>query len=184
MPDDYKIKKLQEKFDKILEKYEDKPRIYPKLKDFCRNFLHSTYVNPRHYIELAKLTSKINYRCYFENGKCKEKREEMCCCSNCKNCLGHLHIKFFDCYYKEKDIEEELLFYVKKYSKATGFWRKGKGCILPREKRSSTCLGYNCNNKFSKEEQLLILCIRNCKKFPAYIDLIIDMLKDYFLYKT
>ena len=181
--DEFKIKNLKEKIQRILERHKDKPVLYKKMKKFSRRLIYSPYVNPKVYKKLAKLTSEINFECGFKDGKCKAKETEMCCCIQCREYYGHFHIRFFDDYSSEIDIEKELLYYAKKIDDRYGFWRRDKGCILPRERRSATCLTYNCiRDKLSTEEKLLLNTIANSRyTMPSYLPLIIKLLKDYFL---
>lgn len=176
--------RLNDKIQGILKKYENRPRLYPKLVKISSQFQSTKYVNPKYYTELAKLTAKIKFKCNFEKGRCRAERTEMCCCSSCMRSYGHFSERFFAGYTHKNDIEEELLYYARKFSTKTGFWRKGEGCILPREKRSSTCLGYNCNKNITNEEKLLISIIRDYRRYvPDYIKELILLLKDYFLYR-
>jgi len=103
--------------------------------------------------KLAAMTRNIDYGCRFgkqiKNGvqdkqaTCSKQREynttdEMCCCSSCNTKLGYL--KFIQ---NDPKVIKRIagLFQPK-----TGFWRKGKGCILPRKYRSAVCLGYRCES--------------------------------------
>ena len=173
-------KALRSKIGYILQKYEDSP-FYEKLRRFAEEYAYKRYVNPKTYKKLANLTSKINYGCNFVDGKCKEDRTEMCCCSSCYSSSGHFQERFLTGDANEEAIEKELLYYVKKHKEYVGFWRKGKGCVLPRERRSSTCLTYNCNfDNFSIKEKLLTRVLSHSRDFPYYIDIIIDLLKECF----
>lgn len=89
-------------------------------------------------------TALLNFKCEFIDGKCITSREHPewglvkcgCCCSMCASAKGYL----YDRYPKEdKPIYDDL------FDLNLGFWRKGKGCILPREMRSVTCLRYFCH---------------------------------------
>ena len=187
--DKFKQDELHKILNNIVEKYKDKPRLYPKMKLITERLEHCSPVKKEPYNELAKLTSKIHYDCGFTEGKCKAERSEMCCCDSCVRAVGHFRLRFFRVYDNIEYIERELLYYVRKYSNKTGFWRKGKGCILPRERRSITCLGYNCNQRFTKEEHLVVDLLRNYEHItkhqtPSYLKIIIHMLKDHFLYKV
>jgi hypothetical protein len=44
-------------------------------------------------------------------------------------------------------IDKDLAYYARHFSIKTGFWRKGKGCILSRKMRSVTCLTHHCNDE-------------------------------------
>jgi len=103
--------------------------------------------------KLANMTRNIDYGCRFSRQvrdgsvdgypKCEKQREykytdEMCCCSICYNSLGYLRF-----------IQNDLKV-IKRiaglFRPEIGFWRKGKGCILPRKYRSAVCLGYRCES--------------------------------------
>lgn len=184
--DESQKKKLDDRIQNIIKKYKDKPHIYPKIKKVAYFIESYPSIKFERYKELAKLTTKINYDCGFMDEKYKKNRNKMCCCSNCLEYVGHLDIKFFNHYDTDEYIEKELLYYAKKFSKNTGFWRKNKGCILPRERRSITCLTYNCSKNLTKEERLVMELLRhyNYPKYtPSYISLLIQILKDHFLYR-
>jgi hypothetical protein len=100
------------------------------------------YVNMwmRRVENLKRLTGRIDFGCKFDkNGKCNAKNtsyknERMCCCTDCAFKIGYLNLIY----------EKDVYYYTKKYNKKTGFWRKGKGCILDRHMRSNTCVTYVC----------------------------------------
>jgi hypothetical protein len=101
-------------------------------------------------IYTAKEGSKyFPYNCQFDDGMCKEGRKgkkerkwpirnSMCCCDCCGQSVGYFRYIF----------ESDIGYYAKKWSKKTGFWRKGKGCILDRKYRSRTCLTHNCSDDY------------------------------------
>ena len=95
------------------------------------------------FMELASLTEHIDFNCGFnERGICKKfrdyggKQDAMCCCHSCATQNGYLYILPANCSIQNR--------YVEMYDDKTGYWRKGKGCILPRRMRSQTCLTYSC----------------------------------------
>lgn len=97
----------------------------------------------RRLYKLKMLTDSIDFKCNFnENGQCRENRVDWasghpaCCCKDCARSTGYLDIMF------ENEIDE----YAKSFNAKTGFWRKGKGCILPRKKRSPTCVTFTCED--------------------------------------
>jgi len=47
----------------------------------------------------------------------------------------------------------------KHFEPKIGFWRPGKGCILPRENRSITCLTHSCEDTVTKDNKLIQLLI-------------------------
>lgn len=97
------------------------------------------------YRKLAQLTGEIIFRCGFDKqGKCKGSRDEdgswlqgpRCCCSGCALSLGYL-----------KKVSKGQANVIRKlWDKATGFWKKGKGCTLPHKYRSPTCLSFLCDS--------------------------------------
>lgn len=97
---------------------------------------------------LANATSRIEYKCYFHNdGTCIQMRRikkegntpnKMCCCHNCASSVGYLNFVQND----PKVISKIAGHFRPKI----GFWRKDKGCILPRKYRSAVCLGYRCDS--------------------------------------
>lgn len=88
--------------------------------------------------DVAVLTGLFEFACDFKNGKCAGKRDTVkCCCSNCASSIGH----FGDQWPNNTEALEQLAGY---FNPETGFWRVGKGCILPRHRRSLTCAFYVC----------------------------------------
>jgi hypothetical protein len=87
------------------------------------------------YAVRKKVRKIFDFNCQIKNGKCGHSSAERLCCHSCEKTFGYL-----------RRIEENKLEkYLKLYNKKTGFWTK-KGCKLPDELRSTTCLAYNCNN--------------------------------------
>jgi hypothetical protein len=90
---------------------------------------------------LKRLTGRIEFGCKFDkNGRCNGKKtiynlEKQCCCADCAVKMGYLQIIH----------EKDALYYAKKFNKKTGFWRKGKGCIIDRHMRSNTCIAFVCD---------------------------------------
>ena len=187
---DEKQEKLKEVMEEIANKYKNRKLLYQKLQKAINIFKRCKTTNPQTYKELANLTAKIDYGCSFEDGGCRryraeyysKKKKAMCFCSECASSFGYFIKIFFNNYNDKHYIEKELLYYTKKYSINTGFWRKGKGCILPRCRRSGTCLSYNCSDRLTKEERLIHTLLYSDKHID-YIDTLIHMLKDYFLYR-
>lgn len=89
------------------------------------------------FVSVKGLIKYIDFQCEIVEGGCKETPyAKRCCCHDCKNNVGYIHLMF----------EHDLKFYARHFSGKTGFWRKGKGCILPHHRRSTTCLTHNCNH--------------------------------------
>ena len=106
---------------------------------------------------VAILSSLFNFPCDFKDGKCANKsRSIRCCCTNCAHCLGHFE-GYWPC-------DTHLLAdYARRFTSKNGFWRPGKGCILPRHMRSLTCAFYICSNikkEFEKRNNDDILNLR------------------------
>lgn len=90
----------------------------------------------------AKRTAQVAYGCNFVDGRCKgnprtdKHASDQACCKGCKSAMGYLD---------EIPVGTALQVF-KLFDKVLGFWRPGKGCILPRELRSNTCLVYHCRD--------------------------------------
>ncbi len=100
--------------------------------------------------ELAELTANVDFGCDFKEGKCRNNgqgylhRDGGGCCGGCASTIGYLD-----------DIPccwQTLIKMARLYNKRQGFWRKGKGCVLPHRVRSSTCLGYVCHRPDQYED--------------------------------
>lgn len=91
---------------------------------------------------------------------CKQYKDELFCCGNCRDTLGHHKGNFASLIQRGLMTEEWVKVLYENYTEETelttnpegkdfktkfGFWQRGKGCILPREFRSVTCLTYHCN---------------------------------------
>ena len=104
---------------------------------------------PSHFTKLQELKGlfyHINFDCKIgeNNQECKYYKDGgytdttmTCCCNDCLDRVGHLDL-----------LTKPPEYFSRKFSCKTGFWRKGKGCILPREHRSITCLTYHCNHNW------------------------------------
>jgi len=98
--------------------------------------------------KLASATSRIDYGCRFDfreinSGLCAlyRKRDaqgssKMCCCSGCYDSMGYLRFV--------QNTPAALAVVSSRFKPEVGFWRKNKGCSLPRKYRSAVCLGYRC----------------------------------------
>jgi hypothetical protein len=90
------------------------------------------------FVSIKGLIKYIDFQCRInpEDGGCKETpSSKKCCCHDCLMNVGYFRIMF----------EHDVAYYSRRFSVKTGFWRKGKGCILPHHKRSIICLTHNCN---------------------------------------
>jgi hypothetical protein len=110
--------------------------------------------------EETKLISEyLPFNCNWDkNGICERWREfwrknnkknSSCCCSNCSYTIGYLRII----------PKESINKYARKFSKKFGFWRKNRGCILPRRMRSRICIAYACSA--TRETRLVFKAYRN-----------------------
>jgi len=104
--------------------------------------------------KLIKLKQSINsmeFSCFKPGGKCYEApKGSVCCCGSCCAHLGH---------FASDDIifGKDITTYNKLFFPKTGFWHKHKGCLLPRELRSITCITYNCEKE---DQQIIISALR------------------------
>lgn len=130
------------------------------------------------YRRLAALTEFYDYGCDFsDDGLCfRYRRPDMpkpddgickCCCHSCYGSTGYL--------YKFPNEYEQIKIYAHFYKHHSnhwkdpenlGFWREGKGCILPRELRSPTCLTHMCrvNQYVPLSMSVLFSCLKERPK--------------------
>ena len=121
------------------------------------------------YERLAALTKYIDYGCKFTVLGCKRYRfkskkekdeatarwktdyngkphpNSMCCCGGCRYSVGYMNVFNVDSIAK----------IARYYNDKTGFWREGKGCVLPRKYRSYTCLNHSCAGKSAVAKHLM-----------------------------
>jgi hypothetical protein len=96
-------------------------------------------------------TAAMDFECDFNGeGLCKKRVKygasgitaPMCCCDGCAYSRGyHTHCMHEDgllC------MPSEVKYYRDCWDDLLGFWRPGTGCVLDREKRSITCVFFNC----------------------------------------
>lgn len=110
----------------------------------------------------AEMTAYINYNCGFDDiGICKNNRNESvrpknrCCCTACSNTTGYLRVI--------PNNVRQIREIAKCFNRKFGFWREGKGCILPRKYRSSVCLTHNCRqgeSSFTDAERKLLSALK------------------------
>ena len=110
---------------------------------------------------VALRTAKVDYQCNFRGGLCKIERcngvfGERACCHNCARNFGYLGVI----------PTGTAKIYHALFDKTLGFWRRGKGCILPRELRSNTCLGFHCGDK-TVEDRLIQIGLKEIKPCVA-----------------
>lgn len=107
---------------------------------------------------IREATSAINYDCQFKDGKCKSNVSSYnprCCCQGCAGALGYLRGGLNKI---PLGSDKEIL---PLFSEKTGFWRKGKGCILPRKYRSVVCLSFNCIDNLNVNDGIRLLIRRS-----------------------
>jgi hypothetical protein len=131
--------------------------------------------------DLLDTTKTLDYGCNFNEQDVCEKhaswyqksnrkvftRDTMCCCVGCCQALGYLDL-----------LENEAVKNIARYfteTKTHGFWRPGKGCILPRKYRSGVCIGFFCgdNSRDKKDmptltefERTVLLVLRHHIRIP------------------
>jgi hypothetical protein len=122
------------------------------------------------YRRLAVLAQRLDFKCTFNaNGECSgytksdgewQQTDRFynwhvgSCCTICRKRVG----------YWDEQPTIDLVQYntMDKLFGRYGFWRRGKGCILPWMYRSPTCLAYVCDDQveFNSAENLLLEAIR------------------------
>lgn len=118
-----------------------------------------------HVFYMKRLIKNINFKCNFIDGICERVRANPkndspmlqygCCCGQCFGGIGYLRSIYLD----------HLSTYAEAWNDKTGFYAIGKGCQLPYELRSKTCLSFACDTagkKFSDLERAVIAVISNC----------------------
>lgn len=105
---------------------------------FIPNSIRNLNYDLENYERVKETINSIKFSCFEKGGKCHTiSPEARCCCANCFYEGGH----FESCdFIFEKDIPKlnDL------FQPRGGFWVKGKGCTLPRNLRSLTCITYHC----------------------------------------
>jgi hypothetical protein len=105
--------------------------------DLCAKYRHDscTVKDIEYYRKALKTCKDPGERILLES---RITRRQMCCCSICRTSVGHFnHINMSDI---------DML--ASRFDPDIGFWRKGKGCVLPRAKRSTVCLGFMCSDVY------------------------------------
>lgn len=140
--------------------------------------------------ELAELTKFAEFGCEFDKaGRCKNYKSVppgelvMCCCNSCFYETGYLRTFPTGGWCNgSRDKLKDLKTYARHFSEKTiivhgnkrqmGFWRPGKGCVLPRAHRSATCLTYTCgqSDKLSDWEKQLFRLINGYIEFPIALN--------------
>lgn len=138
-------------------------------------YFHNTLWETRY--RLATATKFIDYRCDFGVGGrvCRhhEKRVQ-CCCYGCgsgryvlsvvenERVLAYMARLFSSTVYpKGVDPNKGVVFLDRAIK--DGFWRAGRGCVLPRKYRSTICLTHNClrdKEALNRAEQALLTYLK------------------------
>ena len=90
---------------------------------------------------IAALSGLFDFPCNFDGETCAGKsanKDKRCCCSNCSYTMGHFSKRW-------PNSLDTLSIYAEKFDSDDGFWRKDKGCVLPRHQMSLTCAFYICS---------------------------------------
>jgi hypothetical protein len=106
------------------------------------NFLVVSKYEYENYIKLKEAINSIEFSCFQKGGKCYGiPKTATCCCANCLYYAGHFGSSDI---LEEKNIPIYNDLFKSNTKTTSGFWVKGKGCSLPRDLRSLTCISYNC----------------------------------------
>lgn len=120
------------------------------------HFLYLKIINdldPDKYI-LDAINDRLEYYANMLMGPCTAKKHskksrfecfrrnigEAGCCGGCSGYFRNISTDEEADYLKKLKIKYKF-----NYKKRYGFWRPGKGCVLPRIQRSEVCLKYTCN---------------------------------------
>jgi hypothetical protein len=111
---------------------------------------------------VRQMTEEVDFGCKFEKFApgCKNHKRStgICCCGACFATMGYVGVlpNNYDILREiaKVFVEPEAIGTIT----ASGFWKKGVGCRLPRKYRSFTCLRHYCgeNTKMSKKHIYLI----------------------------
>lgn len=88
-----------------------------------------------YHIDFGCKIGKDGSDCKYFQGRLSKDEPPMCCCDQCFDRVGYLDV-----------LTNQPTYFARLFNRKTGFWRKDKGCILPREHRSITCLTHHCNH--------------------------------------
>ena len=111
--------------------------------------------------KMAEESRTIDFGCEIKNGVCKTRPEappSRLCCGNCAQCVGH-----FDSYHDALPLTA-LIPLLDSFDAEDGWWREGKGCIMPVKWRSNTCLFYACYCKEKERKNHLRVAHENALK--------------------
>ena len=101
--------------------------------------------------EAREGTAFVDFGCNITDKGCRHIGTTKCCCEDCASHIGYMTI-----------IEPGTAKTIARFfTRKKGFWREGKGCILPRKYRSGVCLATACVNK--NAGFLVKLALRNAE---------------------
>ena len=113
------------------------------------------------YTGLKLLTKLIDFECNFDEVGCCQKHKKssysICCCHSCEYGVGHIFLmpkSLLGEYAKHFIDSKRNITWQERHKHNQGFWRRDKGCVLPIELRSRTCLTYNCFREGKKSKML------------------------------
>lgn len=108
-------------------------------------------------------TAFVKFGCDFDdNGHCyvtrkagfavfggynKPELKERNCCSSCVSAVGYIDE------WKPVYTAEEKETILKLFNAETGFWRQGRGCVLPRRLMSHICVCFSCHKDLKCKER-------------------------------
>ena len=107
----------------------------------------------KNFRDLKEFIQYLDFDCQINpKGGCRVTPNSLqCCCHNCYHNGGFFNIM----------MDTDITKYSKHFSIRTGFWRKGKGCVLPHKMRSITCLTHHCNHDHIEPFAYGIMTIRH-----------------------
>ena len=110
----------------------------------------------KNYMEILSSTENIDFECGFglNGGYCLgHKKAPTYCCASCGYNKGWLNqpLRSFGKITKVFGTNKTAEFFNEHFDNEIGFWRKDKGCILPRKYRSMTCIFCNCLRDLGEE---------------------------------
>lgn len=119
------------------------------LKTFQSKISRRYALNTDQICDLHEYTENFDYDCRFKDGICKNELwvsntsnpNPMCCCKDCYSNMGYLS------HHNPIMVVRYLKLFARLFKEDVGFWRSGKGCVLPRKVRSPICLAYRCLGK-------------------------------------
>ena len=113
------------------------PFIFPNRMRGSRDIISYDF---KKFLLMKDAINSVKFPCFDKGGKCHNvSPDARCCCSSCAYEGGHFEPT-------DLILEKDIPMYNSLFKRTYGFWVKGKGCVLPREHRSLTCISYNCEH--------------------------------------